>query len=290
MTVTARGQLFVRRMVVGHLAAAAGLINTDGLPGQPPCTVQSLFDALVGRVDPDPLGRNDLDTCIDVVGNDGIKGLVAYARRRSEDTGLILWLHGMEQPGIIGRLLDHALHQLADCSVVEAFDLPTVLDPLAVPGLAALRRPVTAGALLSRGFTSRPCGRYLHRRLPSATARRDEGIRYELYDGLHQLKVVGPTGATLADATLSLPYPRHAVLHWIGVEPEHRRHGLGRRLLHACLQYARTLGADQLVCHVDDHNLAADDDRGRSAAIAMYHRVGFTSVVHLTSYARSRPN
>lgn len=273
-------------MVVGHLAAAAGLINADGLPGQPPCTVQALFDALIGRVDPDPLGRNDLDTCIDVIGNGGIKGVIAYARRRSEDVGLILWLHGGEQPGVVGRLLDHALHQLADCAVIEAFDLPTVLDPLAVPGLATIRRPVTAGALAKRGFTSRPCGRYLHRRLPAATAVRNDGISYEIFDGLHQLKMLGPAGTVVADATISVPHPRHAVLHWIGVDPEHRRRGHGRRLLHACLQHARSLGADQLVCHVDDHNLAADDDRGRSAAIAMYHRVGFTSVVHLSSYTR----
>src|SRR5690242_8880732 len=105
--------------------AVLHLIDADRLPGQPQATPDMLAEAVAGRSPIDAgwwaeLAPPAIDVLLDVSG--AVTGVVSYSTRSRDGAGLILWLHGREEVSAVGELIDHALSQLKDIAVVDAFD------------------------------------------------------------------------------------------------------------------------------------------------------------------------
>ncbi|MGK2876298.1 MAG: ribosomal protein S18-alanine N-acetyltransferase [Nocardioides sp.] len=66
-----------------------------------------------------------------------------------------------------------------------------------------------------------------------------------------------------------------AELQRIGVHPDHRRQGLGRRLLHAVIDLARQRGADRMLLEVRESN---------PAAFSLYLDTGFVEIARRARY------
>jgi GNAT superfamily N-acetyltransferase len=65
-------------------------------------------------------------------------------------------------------------------------------------------------------------------------------------------------GFGLIYLTLPVTEPPHAFLHWAYLEPEFRRHGLGRLLVDDLVGWARRRGADRVELQFIDGNLPAE--------------------------------
>jgi ribosomal protein S18 acetylase RimI-like enzyme len=129
-----------------------------------------MSEAIAGRSPGDGGRWAELDTlAIDVLcdGHGGICGIVSYAHRARDGAGLVLWLHGREQPAVVEALLDHADRHLPDALSVEAFEFASALT-VGLEGLPKRHRPVTRQALLTRGFVEADLWRYMRRDLPAA--------------------------------------------------------------------------------------------------------------------------
>ena len=70
---------------------------------------------------------------------------------------------------------------------------------------------------------------------------------------------------------------RRCELYWIAVDPEARRHGLGRRLQHAAENLARSLGADYIVAETSTLPAYA-------AARGFYLANGFTLIAEVPDW------
>ena len=230
------------------------------------------------------------DVVIEVVEDDAgtVGGVVAWATRQSDGAGLILCLHGREEPGVIGLLVDHALERLDRCSQIEAFAFATALSGGA--GLEALpiwRRSITDSTLRSRGFQGKNRWRYMRQRLPAiGLPRVTDGLVVEPTDAFSRRLTVDRQGETVATAELSVVEDRIGVLWWLEVETSARGQGLGRRLLGSALEVLGSLGAIEVILYVDDdgkHGGARD----RTVAKHLYRRAGFTEIDRLFSYERS---
>ncbi|MFD5749676.1 GNAT family N-acetyltransferase [Streptomyces sp. NPDC127033] len=279
----------VRRYEAGDEAAVLSLVNADRITGQPETTPAMLAEALAGRSPIDSGWWAELDAPVtDVVHKPAgtVLGVVSYAVRPSDDTGFVLWLHGHEDPAVVGALIDHALAALGRQRTVSAFEFASALS-LGLEGLPAGHRPVTRAGLEAAGFSGRNLWRYMHAGLPiaglphasSLTVRDCEeppGKRLEMRDG----------GELLAEATIGRPVAGIGVLWWISVTPAARGRGLGQSLLGSSLHLLQGLGAREVILFVDDDAPADDPERSRAAANRMYDRTGLAQVDRLFSFSR----
>ncbi|MEV7427730.1 GNAT family N-acetyltransferase [Streptomyces sp. NPDC091212] len=279
----------VRRYEAGDRAAVLALVNADRITGQPETTPPMLAEALAGRSPVDSGWWAELDAPVTDVVHDAagrVLGVVSYAVRRSDDTGFILWLHGREDPAVVGALIGHALAALGQKRTVSAFEFASALS-LGLEGMPAGHRPATRRALEAAGFSGRNLWRYMHAGLPLAGL--PHAAHYEVRDCEDppgKSLEVREEGALLAEATIGRPVAGIGVLWWISVDPTARGRGLGPALLGSGLDLLQGLGAREVILFVDDDAPADDPERSRAAANRMYDRAGLTEVDRLFSFSR----
>jgi ribosomal protein S18 acetylase RimI-like enzyme len=282
------GGLTARPYSPADVGAVLDVVNADRLPGQPRVTAGMLGEALAGRSPVDSGWWADLaDLRTDVLtGPTGAAvGVVAYAVRPRDDAGVILWLHGREDPTVVAAAVDHAAASLSDRSVLHAFDFATALG-LGLEALPVRHRPATHAALCERSFTSSDLWRYMHRRLPATELPRASGYRTVSEDGKQHLRLHNGD-RLVGEATIGVPMVGGiGVLWWLHVDPAARGCGLGAALLGSALDRLARLGAREVILYVDDDDPGGERDR--SAANRLYERCGFTEVDRLHSYRRSR--
>jgi ribosomal protein S18 acetylase RimI-like enzyme len=273
-----------------HIPAVLDLINADRLPGQPECTAAMLADARAGRSHIDAAWWEDLkkirvDVATDAEGQ--VRGVVSFAVRPRDKTGFVLWLHAHEDPAVTDALLDNALHELADCPIIEGFAFATALG-LGLEALPVRHRPAAHAAMLARGFIAADLWRYMRRSLPAWELPRATFDLRPAQDKTGRVLEIAEDGKVLGEATIGEPVVGIAPLWWITVSPEARGRGLGLRLLGSALAELTRWGAEEVILYVDDDAPADDPERSRRAANAMYDRAGFTEVDRLHSYKLTR--
>lgn len=84
-------------------------------------------------------------------------------------------------------------------------------------------------------------------------------------DSIHRV-VVNEEGSILACARLQLNSPEEAQLRYMAVEPEARRSGVGRMLLHAMEEIATSAGAERMML------------QAREGAVPFYAECGYSIV------------
>lgn len=283
----------IRPYVGRDEAAVLELAAADGVPGQPRATSAMLAEALVGRsvVDGGWWAELELPRTGVVVDASGVvAGVVSFARRPGDGAGLILWLHGREDPAVVGVLVEHALAELAGCATLYAFYFSWALS-LGLEGLPVRHRPATHEALERAGLAGRDSWRYMRRdldRLPEPDAAWTQwraavspsadppGWRLEVRDG----------EALAAESSVGYLRSGIGVVCWVGVEPAYRGKGIGRALLGQALAVLADNGAAQAILFVDDD--APGGERDRIAANRLYDAMGFVEVDRLYSYESSR--
>ncbi|GLX23578.1 GNAT family N-acetyltransferase [Streptomyces lavendulae] len=282
-------RLTLRPYAPADAGAVLSLVNADRLPGQPVATPEMLHEALAGRSPIDGGWWAELDPPATHVaaGPDGtVVGVVSWALRPKDGTGLILWLHCREDPRAADALLLRALTALGP-RPVEAFQLATALTR----GLEALpraHRETTHAALERAGFHGEPRWRYLLIGLPAPDLPRAARVRTAPEPGdshARRLEVRRGEAAAEAEAVIGLPVEGAGALWWIGVRPPSRRRGLGRALLGSALDALGAHGAREAFLYVETDTVpGAEDDR--TAATALYRSAGFREVDTLHSYTR----
>ncbi|GDY33991.1 hypothetical protein GTS_56240 [Gandjariella thermophila] len=289
-----RSALTPRGFDAQDAAAVLDVINADRLPGQPMCTEAMLSEAVAGRSPVDSGWWAELDRlAVDVLrdGQGHIRGAVSYAHRARDGAGVILWLHGREEPVVVDALLDHAMGRLGDTASVTAFEFAGALA-VGLEGLPVRHRPATRRALLARGFVEADLWRYMRRELPATDLPRDQRtqaahVEADPENPGWRVEVRDADGTLLGDAQVSVAAPGVGVLWWIGVEPPHRGKGLAWPLLGSALEVLHEHGAQEVILFVDDDAPPDDPERGRGAANALYDRAGFTEIDRLCSYRRT---
>src|SRR5690606_18895309 len=211
-----------------------------------------------------------------------VVGVVSYAIRPRDGAGVVLWLHGRENRGVIDTLLDHTLSRLGK-RPIEAFSFATALG-LGMEALPVQHRPATAAALTDHGFLGSDLWRYMRVDLPVTGLPRTS---YTVLRDEDRLTLTVRDGATpLGEATIGQPVQGIGVLWWISVEPAARRRGLGRALLGSALDLLTELGAREVILYVDDDEPGGERDR--TAANRLYEQAGFVEVDRLLSCERPR--
>jgi len=272
------------------IADVLALINADRLPGQPEVTPHMLRDAARGRSAVDSSWWAELNhIAVDVlVGSDDRPvGAISHARRSRDAAGLILWMHGREQPDTMAGLIHHALERLSDARTIHAFDFASALT-IGLEALPVRHRPATAAALRSCGFEGRDLWRYMHRRLPAPELPHITPVEVTSSEpGTRQL-TVRDGDQVAAEATIGLPLSGIGWLQWISVAPAHRRNGLGRGLLGTALDMLTGLGAREVILYVDDDDPDPRSERNRAAANRLYDNAGFREIDRLHSFFRTQ--
>ncbi|MER7820378.1 GNAT family N-acetyltransferase [Streptomyces sp. NPDC096153] len=164
---------------------------------------------------------------------------------------------------------------------LHAFTAPATTT--GVPGLPMRHRPATAKALTAAGFTPATAQEYLLRDLddPEPAAPDYPIADVTLLEDFRGWRLAAPgpdaTGL-LAGAVLSRPDPGSgtAALWHLAVHPEHRRRGIGHRLLAQCLDVAATGGGRYLAAFTDPDDeaamrLLAAQDFNSIDTFAVYH-------------------
>ncbi|MGP3973137.1 GNAT family N-acetyltransferase [Streptomyces sp. 8N114] len=272
-------------------AAVLELINADRIPGQPPATGAMLADALAGRSVADNDWWAELDPPVTMVatGPDpagDVLGVVSYALRRKDDTGLILWAHCREDPAVAQALVQHAVRAFAP-RAVDAFHITSALT-LGLESLLVRHRRVTRAALEQAGFAGARRWRYLRRGLPAPQLPRADGVTVERsQDDLPYWQLTLCEGGRLVgEALISTPVDGCGALCWLGVEEHARGQGYGRRLLGSALTALHDLGASQVVLLLDaEEEASVQDVRDRTAAGALYDHAGFVDVDVLFAFS-----
>lgn len=278
MTVTSVGTgVMMRRFSSEDRAAVLELVQADLLPGRAAVTPVMLEHALQAGV-----GLED-GGCDVLVSADGtVLGAVSYALRAGDNTGVLRWLHCLEdEQSLAQTLITHTLARLGR-RTVNAFDEPTALAPA---GLPVRNRPGTRRALEACGFSGTDQWRYLHHRLDTLSPRlytiadlveNPDGAGWQLY-------LRERDGARIGEARISAPIDGTVVLEWVALAPD-RRH-LGHILLEQCL--TKTNLADRRIHHVTTCLQAPDEDRPHhEAALYLHEAVGFTVIDQLHTYTR----
>lgn len=273
-------------------AAVLDLINTDRVPGQPRCTEAMLAEAVAGRSTVDSaLWAKLHQLAVDVLcdGHGIVRGAVSYAHRINDGAGMILWLHGNEDAPTIAALVDHAMGQLTDTVLIEAFEFASALT-VGLEALPVRHRSATREALLARGFTEADMWRYMRRDLPAPNlpSVRETTVLPDPDRPGWRVEVRGSDGTKLGEAQVSIGAPGLGVLWWIGVDVQYRGQRLGWALLGAALDVLHQHGAREVILYVDDDAPPDDPDRGRGVAKALYDRAGFVEVDRLCSYRRTK--
>ncbi|HEY8472692.1 MAG TPA: GNAT family N-acetyltransferase [Natronosporangium sp.] len=282
----------IAQLVTGYLIrpveardeqAVLALVNADRVPGQPLATSAMLAEALAGRSSVDSgwwAELADLTTEVATTRDGEIVGVVSYATRPRDGVGIVLWLHGREDRGVIDTLLDHTLSRL-EGRTIEAFSFATALS-LGMEALPVRHRPATAAALTDHGFLGSDLWRYMRVDLPVPGLPRTP---YTVSSDEDRRTLTVRDGTTLlGEATIGLPVQGIGVLWWISVEPTARGRGLGKALLGSALDLLHQLGAQQVILYVDDDEPGGERDR--TAANRLYEQAGFVEVDRLLSYKR----
>ncbi|MEU3461894.1 GNAT family N-acetyltransferase [Streptomyces sp. NPDC006733] len=270
--------------------AVLRLIDADRLAGQPPATPAMLTQALNGHSPVDAqwwaaLEEPATEVAVDETG--AVTGVVSYALRRQDDTGLILWLHCAEDPPTAGALVQHAVAALAP-RTVQAFQIASALS-LGLEALPVRNRGATDEALRRAGFAGERLWRYMLAPLPAHGLPRaphvhvrpvDDSARKACRLEIHSGPVV------VAEALVGEPVHGIGVLWWIAVTESSRGQGLGRALLGSALDVLAGLGATEAILYVDD-DAPAGDARDRTAANRLYESAGFREIDRLHSYTRT---
>jgi ribosomal protein S18 acetylase RimI-like enzyme len=264
-----QGGFSVRAYADADLPALRQLVAADRLPGEPP---------LAGRF-PEVRASGAVFT---LTGSGRQpRGAVCLSVRRSDNTGLVHWLHAGEDLDAVAALLAFARAELGH-RTLHAFTAPATV--LGVPGLPMRHRPATARALSAAGFTPYTAQEYLLRRPdhPAPVVTDDPVTQVTSLDNARgwRLAVRGPgTTTVVASALLSRPDPGSgtAVLWHLAVHPQHRRRGIGHRLLTQCFHLAATSGARYLAAFTDPHEedalrLLSAQDFDHIDTLAVYHR------------------
>ncbi|MFJ3875952.1 GNAT family N-acetyltransferase [Streptomyces sp. NPDC090077] len=285
--------LALRPYAPADARAVLSLVNADRLPGQPVATPEMLREALAGRSPVDGGWWEELDPPAThvAVGPDGTPvGVVSWATRPEDGTGLVLWLHCREDPRVADALVGAALTALGP-RPVEAFPLATALTR-GVEALPRAHREATHEALERAGFHGAPQWRYLLIDLPAPDLPRAAGVRTVPEPGdphARRLEIRRGEAAAEAEAVIGLPVEGAGVLWWIGVRPPSRRRGTGRSLLGSALDALSRHGAREAVLYVETDTVpGAEDDR--TAATALYRSAGFREVDVLHSYTLPPPS
>lgn len=260
------------------------LINADRLPGQPVCTPTMLAQALSGDSPIDGGWWAELDGITVKIARDAtgaVAGVISYAYRPRDNTGLVLWLHARERRSVVEVLIDHALNELTFTPAIDAFDFATALG-LGLEALPVKHRDVTHSVLLGRGFGAQDLWRYMHRALPGELPIASEA-QVTPSDDKDGWKVVIRRGTELvAEAVVGKPVNGTGVLWWIEVEPHYEGSGHGKRLLGAACQTLAEAGARELILYVDDDD--PEGERSRVKANRLYDGAGFSEIDRLYSY------
>ncbi|MFH9424530.1 GNAT family N-acetyltransferase [Streptomyces sp. NPDC017529] len=212
-------------------SAALELINADLLPGQPRTTAAMLAEALAGRsrADTDWWAELDPPTTDVATGPRGeVVGIVSYALRRKDDSGLILWAHCREDPLVARALIGRATDTFTP-RAVDAFHLTSALT-LGLEALPARHRPATRAALERYGFAGERRWRYLRRELPAPDLPRADGVTAGpgTDDDPFSRYLTVRQAADTAEALIGT-WDGCGALWWIGVAEHARGRGLGRR-------------------------------------------------------------
>lgn len=269
-------------------AAVLAIVNADRLPGQPAADAAMLDQALRGHSAVDSGWWAELDTPrTDVVLNGrAVVGVVSYAVRPRDEAGVVLWLHGREEPAVVDVLLGRAGSALG-VRTIHAFEFATALG-LGLEGLPVRHRAVTHRAMTHAGFAGRDLWRYMHAPLPLPDRSRQPSFEVTVEgstDPPGRRIVARLDGEAAGEATVGLPLQGVGVLWWIEVYPAQRGRGLGRRLLLAAAELLHSeLGANEMVLFVDDDAPAGDPERDRGPANRLYDRCGLRQVDRLFSY------
>ncbi|MCX5233525.1 GNAT family N-acetyltransferase [Streptomyces sp. NBC_00233] len=249
------------------------LVHADLLPGRPAVTPTALEQALHAGMGPEAGG------CEVLVSEDGtILGVVSYAVHAGDNTGMLRWLHCVEDEQHLAEMLvTHTLARLGR-RTVHAYAEQTVLAPA---GLPVCNRPGTRRALEACGFSATDRSRYLHHRLDTLSPR-----LYGIADlvqhpgGGWQLYLRERDGTLIGEARVSAPVDGTVVLEWLTLAPECRH--LGHALLGKCLANL----ADRGIHHVTTCLDAPDDRPDHEAALHLHQATGFTMVDQLHTYTR----
>ena len=159
--------LSLRPYTPADQTAVLRLIEADRLPGQPRPTAAMLAEALEGRSSVDAGWWAELEkpaVQVAVDSSETVVGVVSYAVRPKDGTGLLLWLHCREDARTAEALIGHALSELGPREV-HAFHFASALslglEALPVPRLDVTRAERTfhaglqlAGRTISSGIVS----------------------------------------------------------------------------------------------------------------------------------------
>lgn len=208
-------------------------------------------------------------------------GLISYALRAKDDTGVILWLHCHEDQNVAAALLGRAMSEFGD-RTLHAFHFATALS-LGLEALPVGHRPATRRALEQRGFTGENLWRYMRAELPVAGLPHVQSYRTDAPTPDTRRLTLTDEGRLVAEATIGTPRQGKGVLWWIGVEPAARREGLGRALLGSALDLITGLGGTEVILFVDDE-APPGDDQDRTAANRLYESAGFEEIDRLHSF------
>ena len=97
------------------------MVNSDPLPGQPPCGRHGLDTALRGESPVDSGWWRELGNVQAVVARQGgaIVGAASYAVAPADRSGWLLWLHAHENRAVVEALIDHVLSELTGSDEVR---------------------------------------------------------------------------------------------------------------------------------------------------------------------------
>ncbi|WP_404867406.1 GNAT family N-acetyltransferase [Kitasatospora griseola] len=219
-----------------------------------------------------------------------VLGAVNCATRRTDQAGLILWLHAGEDLAATRALVKLALNRLGR-RTVHAFELPIPLS-LGMRGLPVRSRPVTRKALEEAGFSTGRQWRYLHRSLPH---RGDAGeVRtYPIAEVTatscptdRRLRLREPDGAPVGEAVVGEPVDGIGVLWWIAIDPQHRGRGLGANLAEQCCSVLAANGAHEVIAYLDEDATPGGQQCDTTAASHLLGARGFREIGRLASYSR----
>ncbi|MEW1640409.1 GNAT family N-acetyltransferase [Streptomyces sp. NPDC093801] len=281
------GIITLRPYTPADTSAVLALINLERIPGQPVTTTEMLSDALEGRSAVDAGWWADLNspsTWVAVSGPSRVVGVVSYAWRPKDRTGLLLWLHSGEEEAVTETLIDHVVTTFAP-NPVEAFQFACALS-LGLEALPIGHRPVTDAVLRRAGFAGERLWRYMRADLPAVNLPRLARVKESTSNGdkaAIKLESHRFWRTVTAEAEVGQPVQGIGVLWWIEVSEASRGRGLGRRMLGSALARLTDLGARQVILYVDD-DAPPGGPRDRTAANSLYESAGFTEVDRLYSY------
>ncbi|MEU9045723.1 MULTISPECIES: GNAT family N-acetyltransferase [unclassified Kitasatospora] len=217
-------------------------------------------------------------------------GAVSCATRRTDQAGLVLWLHAGEDLAAARVLVELALSRLGG-RIVYAFELPTALS-LGMRGLPVRSRPATRKALEEAGFSTGCQWRSFHRVLPH---RGDTGeVRtYPIAEVTatsrpsdRRLRLCEPDGALVGEAVVGVPVDGIGVLWWIAIDPQHRGRGLGANLTEQCCTVLAAHGAHEVITYLDEDAPPNGRQGDTAAAGHLLEARGFQEIGRISSFSR----